>query len=315
VNFVDTTLLRLSDPQSRAQVFDDASLQQIASAAYDSDTMSIQGPFQPVFDDFRLGYGIPKLSLLEGSWNPVGGVEKIEARFFASGFGNNSASRVDALWRGSIIARTVPDDSRIKEVAIRWPALATIDADIIAALGALPGDPAALETERRTRLIDRIRATFSHPAGLTETILNEVLRKIGATSVSDLLTHYLGTIEGGGVQVRMSPPDNVPPSPKPLPIAAVLLIRDAGFSLADLLAESKVLRERLDSIGLEPPPDRSLKLREPLLVLWLVPATVFDDAGWPGAGGGMAGNAARDARRATAGKWLAREGIGLVAMN
>ncbi len=113
--------------------------------------------------------------------------------------------------------------------------------------------------------------------------------------------------------VTFDQPRPVSATARPLPIAAALLIRDAtGLSIAQLLADSKTVRERLTPYGVERPPDPTLRLREPVLVVWIVPEALFDDADWPGGNGGGPAQQ-RALRRAAAGEWLAREGIGLVA--
>lgn len=312
MNYVDATLIRLAEPATRSAVFDDVALEQLLTASYDTNLTPVQGPFQPVFDEMKLGVAVSIFGVIEGGWNPVGGVERMEARFQTFGFGQQDVVRVDGLWRGSIIARTVPDDSRITEVKSAWPSLGTIDAEIAALLGALPANAQALEQERRSRLIARIRASFDQPAAFTDAAFDDWIESVGATSASDLLTRFQGTVFGGGAKITFSPPDDIPPSPVALPVAAAVLIRDAGFSIAQLLMESKMVRERLDRMGLDRPVNSSFRLRQPLLIVWVVPVSVFDDTDWPGGAPGMNDNQLRAARRAQAGAWLAREGIGLV---
>jgi hypothetical protein len=294
-------------------LFDELSLGQLVAATYNTEVLTVQGPYQPIFNEFRLGVVLSNLGLVEGAWNPVGGVERVEARFHTSGLGLSSPTRVDALWRGGIVARTVPATSRITQVEAKWTDTGAIDAEIVATLGSLPTDSQALEQERRTRFLSRIRSALNQPLSFTDELLDKWLFSVGARSVSDLITRLQGTVQSSAVQVTFSPPDPAPPSPKALPITAALLIRDVSFSIAQLLMESKILREQLEKQGLERSPDPSLPLRYPLLIVWVVPATLFDDAGWLGGTPGMTPEALRDARRVVAGRWLAREGIGLVA--
>jgi hypothetical protein len=222
---------------------------------------------------------------------------------------------VDGFWRGSIIARTVPFDSRIMEVQSVWPSLSKVDDEIVAALGTLPTNPPALEQERRTRLIVRIRTALDQPLAFTDGVLDDWLQSVGATSVTDLLTRFQGNVFSGSAKLTFSAQDPAPSAPVALPIAAAIMIREAGFSLAQLLMESKTARERLDRLGFERPAESSFRVRQPLLILWVVPISIFDDADWPGGAQGMNNNQLRVARRASAGVWLAREGIGLVATN
>lgn len=315
MNYVDATLIRLAEPATRLAVFDDVALEQLLTTAYDTDVTPVQGPFQPLFDDLKLGLAVSRYSVIEGTWSPVGGVERMEARFQAFGFGQEDPIRVDGFWRGSIIARTVPVDSRILKLQTVWPTLGTIDSAIVTALGALPANPPALEQERRIQLTARIRAALDQPLAFTDGTLDDWLHTVGATSVSDLLTRFQGSVFGSAMQLTFSAPDPAPAAPKALPIAAGIMIRDAGFSLAQLLMESKMARERLDRLGLERPVAPTFRLRQPMLIVWVVPISVFDDADWPGGAQGMNNNQLRVARRNSAGAWLAREGIGLVATN
>jgi hypothetical protein len=305
MTYEDRMLVRLADPASRAGVFDAAGLEQLLSAAYDTDAMAIEGPFTPVFDEFSVGVALPRLADVEGSWMPSGGVDKVEARFQLSGLGTSDVIRVDALWRGAVVARTAHVTGRINAVNVAWPDMAAIDAEIIAALGNLPADPVVLEQERRQRFVTRLRAAFNQPALLSDARFDDWLRSTGATSVSDLLTNYRGVLHTGAMQVTIDQPAPPPTSPKALPVAAAILVRDQGFVVGQLLMESKLVRQRLDTLGLGRPRDASVKQRESLLVVWVLPATVFNDTDWPGASAGE--------RRAAAGQWLAREGIGLVA--
>jgi hypothetical protein len=313
MRYEDATLIRLADLASRSVLFDDSALEQLVSAAYKTDLLTVEGPYQPIFEEFRLGVVLSNLGTVEGVWHPVGGVDRVEACFRTYGLGTNLLTRVDALWRGDIVARTVPINSQVTKVETKWPDAGTIDAEIVAALGNLPTNLQMLEQERRTRFLARIRAALDQPTGFTDAVFDTWLQSVGATSVGDLITRLQGTVQSGAVQVAFSPPDPSPPSPKALPITAAILIRDVGFSIAQLLMESKMLREHLEKQGFERSPDPSFPMRYPVLIVWVVPITIFDDVGWPGGSPGMTPAALQEARRFVAGQWLAREGIGIVA--
>ena len=305
MNYADGTLVRLADPASRAAVFDDTGLEQILSAAYDIDSMSIEAPFAPVFEDFRIGVALPNLADVEGSWMPMGGVEKTEARFQLSGLGSNEVLQVDALWRGSVVARTSHVASHIVSVTTKQPDLRNVDERIIADLGALPNDSAVLEQERRKRVIETLQTVFDQPDLFTGDRFDEWLRSTGAASVSELLITLRGVVHTTALQVKMDEPPPPVTSPKALAIAAAVLIRDKGFSISQLLVESKRVRERLTPLAFGRKEEANTKQRVSIIVIWIVPQTVFDDTDWPG------GNPAQ--RRAQAGAWLAKEGIGLMA--
>ncbi|MFX1766775.1 hypothetical protein PWP93_30180 [Paraburkholderia sp. A1RI-2L] len=313
MNFVDTVLIRLADPAARGGVFDSDSLAQIASTAYDTSAMPIQGPYSAVFDDIQLGLAVPRVATLDGYWGRSATGERTDSQFVLSGLGE-SAIRVDAFWRGAIIARSTPPTGHVSAARGNVVDAGQIDAEIVAALGALPADSAALENERRTRLLTHLRAAFAQPDLMTGALLDQWLRDNGASSVSDLIVNLRGVLHAYPLQITFSPPNDVPSLPEPLPIGTALMIRDVGFSVGDLLTESRIVRQQLGQMGLTRAVDATLPIREPLPITWIVPAATFDDTGWPGAAAGMAADAARSARRAAAAGWLVLQGIGLAVV-
>jgi hypothetical protein len=310
VNFVDQTLLRLTDEAARTDVFDQVALGQVAAAGYDADALALDGPYRAVVDELRLGVQLPAEATVQGSWSMLGGADRHEVQLRLAGLALDSVPRVDALWLGGIVARTVPVTGVVERARSAWSDPGRIDAEIVAALGSLPADPAVLEAERRARYRQHVRASLAEPEVLTDEVLDRWLSGTGARSVSDLVASLAGTAAAGTVQVTYSAPPTAVPTPRLLPLAALVLIRDAGFSLAELLSDSKEVRARAASLGLDRPVDPELRQRASVLVVWLVPAEVFDDPAWPGATNGSEAEQ-RQARRVVAGRWLAREGIGL----
>ena len=311
MEFVDATLIRIANPATRAGVFDQASLEQMAQAAYDADALALEGPDSAVFDQVTLGMSIHPIGMLEGTIRSQGGGPASELQIQIAGLGPLLPTRVDALWRGSVVARTVPPSGRITSVQVRL-GTGDIDAEIVDDLGALPADPAALEAERRGRLLTKMRGAMAQPALLSDAAFDNWLGGIGATSVSDLLVNHRGSLVPGVVQVQFSPPADVAASPRQLPIAAAILIRDEELSISALIAESKMVRETLMDRWVEIPKDRALPAKNPFLVVWVVPITVFDDTDWPGAGANQA--AIRADRRQRASLWLGPEGIAIAGV-
>jgi hypothetical protein len=310
VNFADTTLVRLADPATRAGVLDDAALEAVVAAAYDTDALAVEGPYQALFDEFRLGSAAPRVATADGTWNQAGGIERTEASFTIAGVGPEGP-RIDAIWRGSVVARVVHATAPIESVAMTWPALGTIDADIESDLGALPGNRSTLDRERRARLIERLRATLDQPDRLDDARLDEVLAGAGAASVSDLLERLGGTVAPAAATVAFAAAPAAAPSPLALPVTAAVLVRDQGFSVGQLLADTHLVLGSLGPLSLERSVDPALALRNAIVAVWVVPQETFDDADWPGATAQMDAAQARAARRSAAAAWLAREGIGL----
>jgi hypothetical protein len=306
VDYVDFTLIRIADPATRASLFDEETLEQMAVAAYGEEAATLTGPYQPVFQEMEIGLSIPSRSTIEGWWHS--GATHHEVRFVVAGIGRESSVRIDALWRGGIIARVTPPAGKIIQEISEWPDPSAIDAEIVAALGALPTDPVALEQERRDRFIARIRAALHQPEALTDPLFDDWLRQLGAASVGDLMTRFRGVVSIGTLRIRYSDPTAAPPSPRELPITAAVFLRDQPIALADIVSQSKLVREHLREAGVERARDADTSARAPILMVWMVPETVFDDDDWPG---GTSGTPAerRLLRRRAAASWLGPQGI------
>jgi hypothetical protein len=251
--------------------------------------------------------------VLEGEWAGPGGVDRKELRLRLDGLGSQPPLRVDALWRGSLVVRTLLLRDHIEAVEVDLPSL-DVDPDIVADLGQLPTDPQQLEAERRSRVLERLRAGLDQPDAFGEDQLDRLLIGVGAHGVGDLVEHFRRQVQPGSAQVRFTAPAGGPPTARPLPFTGAVLVRDQGFSLAELLTASRLLRAQAEQLGLEAPPDPAVPRRQRIVVVWVVPGAVFDDDGWPGGDTGSPAEK-RAARFRRAGQWLATEGIGLTAVN
>jgi hypothetical protein len=320
VKFTDATLLRLATPLARDALFDAAALQQIVRAAYDTEALALDGPFNATFDELQLAVAVPGNAIFEGAWTPIGTASRVDARFQIAGLssGDGPLQRVDALWRGSIVARASSPAGRIVEVVVTVANIGTIDAQIIDEEGGLPATAEALEIARRTRLLDRLRLGADQPDAVTDNAVAAFLTEAGVATVGQLLTRQASAPRPIAVRLRYEPLGGGVPSAIPLPIAAAVLIRDAAsFSLGTLLTESAVLRERVAQLGIDAMPRRDVpagqqvRARRSIIVVWLLEEAIFDDDDWPGGSPNDPAVEKRAARRRNAGEWLAREGIGL----
>jgi hypothetical protein len=312
LNYVDYTLVRLADETSRSALFDQAGLEQITSAAYDADAMALGPPYSAIFDELSVGVFIPCRTTAEAAWGPASGVDRREGRMTLFGLSSVPRVRVDALWRGALVAQAVSPMSRIARLNIDWSTTGGIDAEIIHDLGSLPSDPATLESERRSRLMARLAAGFQQPAALTDAAFDNWLHDLGAASAGDLIARYADQLNSGAIQIEFSAPTGAAPASRRLPLSAAVLVRDQPLDVAQLLADSKLVRDQLDDLGVQPTPDPDSIRRHAAVIIWMIPDSVFDDKNWPGGDGASSDDAARQLRRQTAGRWLAREGIGLV---
>jgi hypothetical protein len=303
MDFIDKALVRLAAAGTRAGVFDQRALEHLVAAGYDASGLGVTGPYQPVFENFRLGLSVMTSPRVDGTWQGSGNPEVTELRAAVHGVSGDPI-RVDGLWRGAIIARAALADSRINKVEGNWADLnlETLDQEIAAALGALPAQP-QLEQERRTRLLARLRNGLAQPAQVSDATISSWLDDHGAESVGGLLEQSQGQLATAGMTITYDPPPPGPPLPRPLPVTVALLIRDSGTSIAELLSVSHRVRERLESGGAERPNSPGGR-RQAILIGWVVPQSVLTDTDWPGADS--------DARRDAASAWLGPEGIALV---
>ena len=120
--------------------------------------------------------------------------------------------------------------------------------------------------------------------------------------------------DGAHLSLAISyPPSAVTTAARALPVAVVVLARDAGVSLAGLLTESAAVRRRALDDGWMPAADPSLRRRVPVVIVWAVPAAFFDDPDWPGGATGTPEERSR-ARREGAATWLADLGIAVAVV-
>lgn len=77
----------------------------------------------------------------------AGGVERTELRLLLHGLGHAAAPRAEAIWRGSLVVRTVPVVDRIELMEVALPLL-DVDPEIVDDLGSLLADAVRLERSR-----------------------------------------------------------------------------------------------------------------------------------------------------------------------
>lgn len=313
MKFVDFALTRLADPATRPSLFDDEALRRVLAAGYDTREVQVDAPLTAVFDDLSMGFSVYPRGSVEGYWGDLSQPHQHPVSLLLSA-GGGTAVRVDALWRGSVVAALNSAVARIDRVSATWPDAAGIDAEIVADLGQLPPTPEALESERRHRFLARWRAATLQPEALTDVVFDSWLRTMGFATVSDLMEHGVGAVAGGPWQVGFSPATLPVTTRRPVPVAAAVLIRDVPMDLSGLLADSRTVRDALQADGANRPGDDSLHRRSGLIVIWIVPDTVFDDPDWPGGADGNSNEVNNAKRQAAASLWLSQEAIAVVAL-
>jgi hypothetical protein len=216
------------------------------------------------------------------------------------------------LWRGALVARAVSPLSRITRAITGWSNTGGLDEEIARLPGGLPTNPTALETARRSHLLARVRAGLQQPDALSDAAFDRWLGQFGVNTVGELMARYADQIATAVAQVRFAAPPDEPASPRRLPVSAAILVRDRPLDIAQLLADSKLVRDQLDDLGVTHRSEPDAVARHAALVIWMIPDATFDDRDWPGGEDAPSESAANQLRRRVAGRWLAREGIGLV---
>ncbi|MDM7855863.1 hypothetical protein [Cellulomonas alba] len=116
-----------------------------------------------------------------------------------------------------------------------------------------------------------------------------------------------------GVGLTFSAPPAVLPATPPLvlPVVVAFLVAATGEGPISLLRRTDAARRAAARYPVLPPPAVApLRTRE-RCVCWVLPATAFDDDGWPGGGAGTPAQQ-RAARLAAARGWLTTQGVALV---
>ncbi|WP_207537825.1 hypothetical protein [Sabulicella rubraurantiaca] len=263
----------------------------MAAAAFDLSLDPLQGPFSLVLESTQSGIEVNPSVTVEGTLRFPDQAVPAELRLVLRGLLTGFPLRAEALWRGNLVARREPRDSVIEE-AIPAFAAADLDRAIVAAEGALPAEPSALEAARRKELAARLRGHMHQPAALDDATLGRLLGALGAAGDEEAR---------GTVRLRFSAPAGGPPVPVILPVTIAVMARESLTSLSQFLAEARALRDHLTRDAEALPPPAPLRRRVQVLPLLIMPAAAFAD--WPG------DDAA--SRRAAAEEFFQRESIGL----
>ncbi|HET9141425.1 hypothetical protein, partial [Actinophytocola sp.] len=113
--------------------------------------------------------------------------------------------------------------------------------------------------------------------------------------------------------VRMSPSGEDPaPAPVALPVVISFVTTGAGADPRALLRASRLARLAAAPYPLAAGPAGAPARRVDRLVCWVVPATVFDDPGWPGAAATTTPDQQRADRLRAARAWLAGQGVAVI---
>jgi hypothetical protein len=311
MDFEDGILVRLADPSTRDAVFDQDGLAAVAAAGYDHP--ELEGPYTAVFEQVDVAVDVTPPARVEGTWQRLGDTVPVELRLTVSGRPETASAQPTALWRGAVVARVVAANTPVTAATAVPVDAFQVDAAVVGALGSLPSDPAELEAARR----EQLRAMLTTATGLSvladDEQLSRWLELVGAGSVSAWLAVGSGERSPELVHVAFGRGADAT-TPRRLPLSVAVLARGAPTSLAGLLADSALLRRRLEEGGYAPAPDPALRQRFPVVVAWVMPASVFDDADWPGGDTGSA-EERRSARRAAAAAWLAERGIAIATVD
>ena len=134
------------------------------------------------------------------------------------------------------------------------------------------------------------------------------------------IASFTDTWTGDGVDFKSSsvvtisaPSNSNTPAALTFPIVAAVFVADTPISILEIIRSSTQALARLAKTNPVSPPPTTLPVTGLPIAVWIVPATTFDDADWPGATGGMTPDQARTARRERAATWLAAQHVALAA--
>lgn len=303
MDFADNSLLRLSTSAGRDEFLDQLALRQLAEAAFDTSLHPLEGPFALDVEKVDFGEEMTAPVTLEGHIVPAPGQLPAEVRLKAIGLQGASPARADLILRGTLIGRRILVDDRVEAVGGGF-AMLDLDREIEAELGGLPADPAVLERERRTRLIERLRAGAARPDTIGDAVIDSMLASANSADMGELLDRR-GTAGLARFSLKFRGGGAATPVPVRLAVTLAALVRNADSRIRDLLAESRAVQAALATMPSLQAPAAELRRRTAIPVLWLLPgAFLDDDDDWPGAN--------RAAKRAAAADLLGGQGIVMV---
>lgn len=299
-------MLRLADPAARAEVLDEAALLAVVSVCFDVDPAAVTGPVTAIYDRFDVAVPIvPETAValrvtragdalpwdVTGSWDGPA----------------LPAPGADLVWTGSIVLRTGGGSGTVTDVAGSEP---NLDAAFAAALAGLPAT--ATRDQIRAALRQAAENDVAAPA-LTDTELDNLLA-VMAPGAAD--PRALGRSVSGrdlvSVQLQMSPPPSPAAAvPIALPVVVAFLLADAAAAPRELLQATALARRAARGYPVPPVPSGAPARLTDRCLCWVLPATAFDDTGWPGGSGADAATQ-RASRLAAARAWLASQGIAVV---
>ncbi len=305
----DQTLLQLADPDARPSLLTSDALLAIAQVCYDIDPAVVVGATTAVYDSVDLAVSVTPEVVASARWGRA--TDPIPAESSASLTGLVPPTPgADAVWSGSVVVRMIGGSGTITAADVALPDL---DGAIAAAVAALPPNstPAQILTAQR----QAARTTLANPA-LTDTELDAVIAGVLGRS-PNTSPPELGLAVGGRNPIDVTltfsaiPKATQDTPPVVLPVVVAFLVADADVSPRALLQQTEPARRAAARYSVPAAPKSGPPRTRPSCVCWLIPATAFDDTGWPGASGGSAAQQ-RQARLTAARAWLSAQGIAVI---
>ncbi len=299
-------MLRLADPAARASLLDEDALLSLATVCYEIDPATIVGPTTAIYD--RIDVAVPIISQMSASARLMRAGDALPWDVTASWDGAPPPTPgADVIWAGRLVLRAAGGTGTIEQVTTAEPDL---EAAFVAALAGLP--PTATPEQVRAALRRAAEDTAATPP-LTDTELDAVLAAVTPHAADP---RQLGRAAGGrdlvGIRLTMSqPPAPADVAPVTLPVVVAFLVADASTPPRQLLQATALARRAAMPYSLAAAPAGSPNRRTDRCVCWVLPASAFDDDGWPGATGPDP-EQQRTARLAAARTWLATQGVAII---
>lgn len=313
MRFEDKVLIALGDPDSRKALFGATLAARLLRAGFGS------------LDPFTAPYAADAQSVMLAvapSEPPRyrGRAQTTDGRFvqFDAELADPSACEplLAAVVEGMLSATLAPVTGRIAAVTTRRGMLPTLAALDVAASAAERADVAMLERRRRIGLARAIAGDALDEDG-AQLLADEWLQQATQDRVEDFLRSAAGPAGFERVALRYDVIEPAAPSQRTTRFVAGVVISDPlaaqGPSMLEIVARARAAQRVVRAAGKATAPLGGMEAVVSAPIVWFVPASTFDDDGWPLANG-IPANERPARRQERAAAWLASEGIALAAV-
>lgn len=309
MDFADQILVRLADEDQRANLFSEASLETMAMAAYHVEAGQLAAPWAARFDVLDWAPSIEPARTASADLHWEESSKHGIARFSTSGLAAlQERLQPIAYWGGAIIGQGRLGGGRVAQVSGGFVSLEGIDEAIDAAAG-VGAEPqgTARETARLTELSNRLSQAAGKPGSITTEVVRRWVDETAGGNLESLLNSASVIDVPAGFRIRFVSDAPSQDLPMALGVDAVVFAFDTAQSPFGLAEAIRATHSAQEQIAIDNPPSPGvggIDRRLPVLGIWVVPQSWFNDDSWPGT--------SPSDRLSRANKWLRRKGIAIV---